>query len=85
MESKLIWFDLIYRFESADGTKAAQDGQVKLSGPENQPGESIKGSFQYQDNDGNTIITTYTADENGYQAQGAHLPVAPEIPPAIQR
>jgi hypothetical protein len=33
--------------------------------------------------EGTPITVTYTADENGFQAQGSHLPVAPPIPDAI--
>lgn len=44
-----------------------------------------KGGFRYTAPDGTPIALTYTADENGFQAFGAHLPTPPPIPPAIQR
>ncbi|PSN39560.1 hypothetical protein C0J52_20616 [Blattella germanica] len=68
-----------YSFESGDGTKAQQSGQVV--------GENsvITGSYSYVGLDGNTYTITYTADENGFAPQGAHLPVAPPIPEAIAR
>lgn len=30
-------------------------------------GESVKGSYSYKDDDGNTYSVEYTADENGYR------------------
>lgn len=45
----------------------------------------VEGHFSYQGDDGKTYGLSYVADENGYRAEGEHLPVAPEIPIAIQR
>lgn len=39
----------------------------------------------FQDKDGNDFSISYTADENGYRPEGAHLPTPPPIPPAIAR
>ncbi|KAH8393340.1 hypothetical protein KR215_006137 [Drosophila sulfurigaster] len=36
------------------------------------------GSFSYSDPEGNLITLRYTADENGFQPEGDHLPVAPQ-------
>lgn len=47
--------------------------------------ESVSGSFSYTGPDGVQYSITYTADENGFHPQGAHLPTPPPIPPEIQR
>lgn len=47
--------------------------------------ESVSGSFSYTGSDGVQYSITYTADENGFHPQGAHLPTPPPIPPEIQR
>ncbi|KAJ8942561.1 hypothetical protein NQ318_021963 [Aromia moschata] len=47
--------------------------------------EEVQGSFQYTAPDGTPIQLSYIANENGFQPQGAHLPVPPEVPAAIQR
>lgn len=69
-------------YESADGTKANQDGYLKQITPEG-AGEVMQGGFSYIGDDGITYSITYTADENGFQAQGAHIPTPPPIPEPI--
>lgn len=44
---------------------------------------AVRGSYRYKDPEGNDIVITYIADENGFIPQGDHLPVAPPIPQAI--
>jgi hypothetical protein len=43
------------------------------------------GSYSYTAPDGSTITVTYTADEQGFRAEGAHLPTPPPIPAEIQK
>merc|ERR1712029_513514 len=43
------------------------------------------GEYSWTSPEGELVSFTYTADENGYQAQGSHLPKAPPLHPHIQR
>ena len=43
------------------------------------------GEFSWTSPEGELVSFTYQADENGYQAQGSHLPQAPPLHPHIQR
>ncbi|XP_063830501.1 pupal cuticle protein 36-like [Ostrinia nubilalis] len=65
-----------YDFETSNGIRADASG-VATNGVQSQ------GSFAYKGDDGQDYSITYTADENGYQPQGAHLPTPPPIPEAI--
>jgi len=50
------------------GSKAEERGTVQT------------GSYSYTAPDGTPITVNWVADENGFQATGAHLPVAPPMP-----
>ncbi|XP_017017865.1 larval cuticle protein 65Ag1-like [Drosophila kikkawai] len=65
-----------YNFETSDGQKADAAGQLKNIGTE-QEALAVHGSYSFVGDDGVTYTVTYVADENGFQPQGAHLPVAP--------
>lgn len=67
-----------YDFETSNGIRADASG-VATNGVQSQ------GSFAYKGDDGQDYSITYTADENGYQPQGAHLPTPPPIPEEIAR
>ncbi|XP_017017887.1 larval cuticle protein 65Ab1-like [Drosophila kikkawai] len=63
--------------ETSDGTSINQDGVLKDVGTEHEAAV-VHGSFSWVDEKtGEKFTVTYVADENGYQPQGAHLPVAP--------
>ncbi|KAM7355508.1 larval cuticle protein 65Ag1-like [Cochliomyia hominivorax] len=66
-----------YAFATSDGTEAEAQGQLKNVGSEDEA-IVVKGSFSFVGDDGQTYTVNYIADENGFQPQGAHLPVAPE-------
>lgn len=65
------------RYETSDGKAAEEQGQLKNVGTDNEA-ISVQGSFKYVGDDGVTYQVNYIADENGFQPQGAHLPVAPQ-------
>ncbi|XP_037720631.1 larval cuticle protein 65Ab1-like [Drosophila subpulchrella] len=63
--------------ETSDGTSIDQQGVIKDVGTEHEAAV-VHGSFSWVDEKtGEKFTITYVADENGYQPQGAHLPVAP--------
>lgn len=74
-----IWF---CSYETSNGIKADEEGELKNAGSDNEI-QSAKGSFSYTAPDGQEIMITYTADENGFVPQGAHLPTPPPIPDEI--
>ncbi|GBP77331.1 Larval cuticle protein LCP-17 [Eumeta japonica] len=53
--------------------------------PGQEPELVVEGQYQYTAPDGQVIHLLYTADANGFQPIGDHLPTPPPIPPAIQR
>nr|Q8T634.1 RecName: Full=Pupal cuticle protein 36a; Short=CP36a; Flags: Precursor [Manduca sexta]AAL90882.1 cuticle protein 36a [Manduca sexta] len=65
-----------YDFETSNGIRADAQG-VATNGVQSQ------GSFAYKGDDGQDYSITYTADENGFVSQGAHLPTPPPIPEEI--
>ncbi|CAF4877311.1 unnamed protein product [Pieris macdunnoughi] len=58
--------------------------QAEETGVENN-GIQAQGGYSYTGDDGQVYSIRYTADENGFQAQGAHIPTAPPIPEAIAK
>lgn len=72
-----------YAYETGNGIQASEQGTLKRV--EEEEAIAATGEYSYTDPDGNLVRVSYIADENGFQPTGDHLPVAPEIPPAIQR
>ncbi|KAH8303991.1 hypothetical protein KR018_000227 [Drosophila ironensis] len=66
-----------YNYETSDGQKADAAGVVNYLGTDHES-LAVRGSYSFVGDDGQTYTVTYVADENGFQPQGAHLPVAPE-------
>ncbi|KAH8322726.1 hypothetical protein KR059_004101, partial [Drosophila kikkawai] len=63
-----------YQFETSNGIAQQEQGVG---------GYYASGSSQYYTPEGQLIQLTYTADENGFQPQGEHLPTPHPIPEAI--
>ncbi|XP_047349843.1 pupal cuticle protein 20-like isoform X1 [Vespa velutina] len=68
-----------FSYETGNGISAQETGQLQGES------EAVSGSFSYTGPDGVQYSITYTADEEGFHPQGAHLPTPPPIPPEIQR
>ncbi|XP_065164203.1 larval cuticle protein LCP-17-like [Atheta coriaria] len=69
-----------YAYETGDGIKAEQQGEPRQIG--NEVGIAASGQFSFTSADGTPISVTYTADENGYQPVGDHIP---QVPAAIAK
>lgn len=69
-----------YLFETSNGIYADEQGYRK-----SEDILAAQGQFQYVAPDGQVIRLTYTADENGFQPEGDHLPTPPPIPAALQK
>ncbi|XP_026467227.1 larval cuticle protein LCP-17-like, partial [Ctenocephalides felis] len=68
-----------FNYETSNGVKAEEQGALQ--------GESlaVHGEVKYTAPDGTPVHLTYVADENGFQPQGAHLPVGPAVPEHVLR
>ncbi|XP_017136959.1 pupal cuticle protein Edg-78E-like [Drosophila miranda] len=64
-----------YSFDTSNGIQAQEAGNAN----------GATGSASWTSPEGENIVLTYIADENGFQPSGAHLPVSPPIPDAILR
>ncbi|XP_045498191.1 cuticle protein CP14.6-like [Colias croceus] len=73
-----------YGYETSNGIKGEESGVLKNAGREDE-GLEVQGSHSYIGNDGQTYSIKYIANENGYQAQGAHLPTPVPVPEYIVR
>lgn len=67
-----------YNYDTSNGIHADENGVVG-------DGTKAKGSYSYTGDDGKIYSIFYTADENGFQPHGDHLPTPPPIPEAIKR
>lgn len=72
-----------FSYESGNGIKAQEEGELKPGGEEGI--QSAVGSYSYTAPDGTEIKIEYKADENGFVPVGDHLPTPPPIPPEIQK
>ncbi|XP_022213705.1 pupal cuticle protein Edg-78E [Drosophila obscura] len=62
-------------FDTSNGIQVQEAGNAN----------GATGSYSYTSPEGEPIVVTYVADENGFQPSGAHLPTPPPIPEAIIR
>jgi Insect cuticle protein len=65
-----------FAYETSDGVTREEEATLNNAGSENEA-ISVRGSVSWTAPDGQVFTLNYIADENGYQPQGDHLPVAP--------
>jgi hypothetical protein len=83
--SVILPIKLLCSYETGNNIIAEETGFLKNPGIENEEALVQHGSYTYTAPDGSIITVTYTADEQGFRAEGAHLPTPPPIPPEIQK
>ncbi|XP_055838623.1 endocuticle structural glycoprotein SgAbd-2 isoform X1 [Episyrphus balteatus] len=67
-----------YNFETSNGIRADETGFLKNPGSQLEA-QVMQGSYSYTGPDGVVYTITYIADENGYRAEGAHIPTPPPV------
>lgn len=72
--------DFNYAFETENQIFVEAQGYLT-----NERSLVIQGQFQFTSPEGEIVRVVYTADENGFHPQGAHLPTAPPIPETIAK
>ncbi|KAJ8717630.1 hypothetical protein PYW07_005560 [Mythimna separata] len=65
-----------YSYETENGIYGEENGVATN-------GVQVQGGYSYTGDDGKVYSVKYTADENGFQPQGDHLPTPPPIPEEI--
>ncbi|XP_055846589.1 flexible cuticle protein 12-like [Episyrphus balteatus] len=66
-----------WALETSDGKTFSEDGSLENVGKEDES-LVVRGQYSYVGPDGVTYTVNYIADKNGFQPQGAHLPVGPK-------
>ncbi|CAH0727799.1 unnamed protein product, partial [Brenthis ino] len=74
-----------FSYETGNGIAAQEQGYLKNRGIKDTEAQVAQGSYSYTSPEGLPISVTYIADENGFRAEGAHLPTPHPIPEAIAR
>ncbi|KAK9869776.1 hypothetical protein WA026_003508 [Henosepilachna vigintioctopunctata] len=72
-----------YIYEQSDGQKKEESGSYV---EETNPDESyfaVKGSYSYVGDDGQNYNVSYTADKDGFQPEGEHIPPSAGVKPKL--
>lgn len=81
----LIQFFSFCSWETGNNIIAQEEGFLKNVGDKDTEALVQHGSYSYTAPDGTLITVTYTADEQGFRAEGAHIPTPPPVPEEIQK
>ncbi|XP_046976284.1 larval cuticle protein LCP-17-like [Vanessa cardui] len=75
----------IWSYETDNGIAAREQGELKNVPGAEVPAQVAQGEARWTAPDGQVVQFQYTADENGYNAQGPFIPTPPPIPAEILR
>ncbi|XP_055318518.1 cuticle protein CP14.6-like [Sitodiplosis mosellana] len=68
-----------YASQTSNGISAQAKGTLNQArSVDASPSYAVQGQYSYTGPDGQVYTINYIADEFGYRASGAHLPVAPQ-------
>lgn len=84
MKISQYWLIAFFRYETDTGIAHDESGTFQQKGPE-EGVVSAQGKYSFTSPEGEHVEISYIADDNGFQPQGSHVPVAPPVPEAIQR
>ena len=73
-----------FSYETSNGITHEESGELKKFSPEEEA-IVVQGKSGWTSPDGEKVFFEFVADQNGYQPQGSHIPVGPEVPPHIIR
>merc|ERR1712127_130739 len=69
-----------FSYETENGISVSESGvQKQIGAKADEAGTVSQGKYSYPE-EGKTYTVTWVADENGFQATGAHLPTPPPMP-----
>merc|ERR1712002_315416 len=80
MNSMLIFVCLIGAALARPQEVFSYEADTHAQGASGDAGNSVEGEYSYTAPNGDEIVVTYTAGEDGYVAKSGALPVAPEVP-----
>lgn len=80
MNSKLLYY---FRYEQNDEQRKFERGFIKPGPTPEEDINTVEGSYSYVGPDGETYNVTYTADENGFQPSGDHIPMSAGVKPKL--
>ncbi|XP_068146824.1 cuticle protein CP14.6 [Drosophila tropicalis] len=67
-----------HNYETSNGIRADESGYLKNPGTQVEA-QVMQGSYSYTGPDNVVYTITYIADENGFRAEGAHIPTPPPV------
>ncbi|XP_066244843.1 pupal cuticle protein 20-like [Euwallacea similis] len=69
--------DYSFAFETENQIRQQEVGEQRVVG--NEQATNVRGSYSYVTPEGQQVSVNYVADENGFRAEGDHLPTQPAI------